>query len=150
MISPNACMALIKKDSMELFGIGLPELLFIVVIALIVLGPKDMAAAGRKMGVWLRKLIMSPGWRTFQDTSREIRNLPNKLIRDAGLEELETRSREIKQQLRTALEREEAQLKSNSTNEMVGTPDVPPSIENRIAPSIPDNIEPENKDVENS
>jgi Sec-independent protein translocase protein TatA len=127
---------------MELFGVGLPELFFIVIIALIVLGPKDMAATGKKMGTWLRKLVMSPGWRTFQDTSREIRNLPNRLMREAGVDEIEAGSREIKQQLRTALPREDERFKA-------GLPTRSASIENRIAPSIPDTtVAPENKDVE--
>lgn len=132
---------------MELFGVGLPELLFIVVIALIVLGPKDMVATGRKMGAWLRKIVTSPGWRTFQDTSRELRNLPNKLMREAGVEELEARSRQINQEFRTTLASEEEKLRSIS-RDLSTPPSAPaPSIENRIAPSIPD-VEPNKNDVE--
>lgn len=74
---------------MEIFGIGPLELLFIILIALIVLGPKDMIKAGRTIGKFLRKIITSPAWRSFQQASRDIRYLPNKLMRDAGLEELE-------------------------------------------------------------
>ena len=40
---------------MEILGIGTSELVFIVIIALIVLGPKDMQKAGRTIGKWLRK-----------------------------------------------------------------------------------------------
>ena len=71
---------------MEIFGIGAPELLFIVIIALIVLGPKDMQKAGRTIGRWLNELVHSDGWRVFQKTSRELRTLPNTLMRDANME----------------------------------------------------------------
>jgi len=72
---------------MDILGIGPLELLFILIIALIVLGPKDMAKAGRTIGRYLRQIVTSPTWHSVQNTSRELRNLPNKLIREAGMEE---------------------------------------------------------------
>jgi sec-independent protein translocase protein TatB len=74
---------------MEIFGIGPTELVFIVLLALILLGPKDMEKTGRTIGRFLRDLTRSEGWRAFRDTSREIRNLPNRLMREANLEDLE-------------------------------------------------------------
>ena len=71
---------------MEILGIGPSELLFIVIIALIVLGPKDMQKAGKTVGRWLNSLVTSDGWKAFQQTSKEVRNLPTKLMRDANLE----------------------------------------------------------------
>ena len=80
---------------MEILGIGPSELLFIIIIALIVLGPKDMQKAGRTVGRWLNSLVTSDGWKAFQQTSREIRGLPTKLMREANLELAET-EREMK------------------------------------------------------
>jgi sec-independent protein translocase protein TatB len=74
---------------MDIFGIGPTELVFIILIALILLGPKDMEKAGRAIGRFLRDMTKSEGWRTFRDTSRELRNLPNRLMREANLEDLE-------------------------------------------------------------
>lgn len=71
---------------MEILGIGPSELLFIIIIALIVLGPKDMQKAGKTIGRWLNNLVRSDGWKAFQQTSREIRGLPTKLMRDANME----------------------------------------------------------------
>ena len=73
---------------MEILGIGASELIFIFIIALIVLGPKDMQKAGRTVGRWLNQLIRSDGWKAFQQTSRELRNLPNRLMREANNEML--------------------------------------------------------------
>ena len=71
---------------MEILGVGAPELLFIIIIAIIVLGPRDMQKAGRTIGRWLNKLIHSEGWQVFQKTSAEMRNLPTRLMREANLE----------------------------------------------------------------
>jgi sec-independent protein translocase protein TatB len=51
---------------MEIFGIGASELVFILLIAIIVLGPKDMQKAGRTIGRWLNQLMRSDGWKVFQ------------------------------------------------------------------------------------
>lgn len=74
---------------MDILGIGPTELAFIILIALIFLGPKDMKKTGRNIGRFLRDLTSSEGWRAFRDTSRELRNLPNRLIREANIEELQ-------------------------------------------------------------
>jgi len=72
---------------MEIFGIGLPELLLILLIMLVVLGPRDMVKAGQKLGKVIRQVITSDAWRTMMNASREIRELPTKMVREAGLEE---------------------------------------------------------------
>jgi len=73
---------------MEIFGIGPLELLFILIIALIVLGPKDMVKAGRTMGRFMRQVITSDTWRTIQQASKELRTIPTRLIREAGIDDL--------------------------------------------------------------
>ncbi len=80
---------------MEILGIGMPELVFIVIIALLILGPKDMEKAGRTIGKFLRDVITSDGWKMFQQTSRDLRNLPNRLMREAN-EDLDKLNREMK------------------------------------------------------
>ncbi|NTV36198.1 MAG: hypothetical protein HGA53_04525 [Anaerolineaceae bacterium] len=73
---------------MDIFGIGLPEILFIIVIILVLFGPKDIAVNARKAAKFIRRFLQSPLWQDVQGTSREIRDLPTKLMREAGLEEL--------------------------------------------------------------
>ena len=80
---------------MEILGIGMPELIFIVIIALLILGPKDMQKAGKTIGKFLRNIVTSDGWKLFQQTSRDLRTLPNRLMRDAN-EELDKVSRDLK------------------------------------------------------
>src|SRR6201988_936261 len=62
-----------------LFDIGWPELLLIGMIALVVIGPKDLPRALRVAGFWVRKA------RTL---SREFQSSIDQMIREAELEEI--------------------------------------------------------------
>jgi sec-independent protein translocase protein TatB len=82
---------------MDIFGIGAPELVFILIIALVVIGPKDLGRLGRQIGRFLNRLYRSESWRTLNEASRTLRTLPNRLAREAALEELDETARELKQ-----------------------------------------------------
>jgi Sec-independent protein translocase protein TatA len=73
---------------MNLFGIGLPEILFILFIALLIFGPKDLVKTGRTLGSSLNKLVRSDTWKIIKDTGREIKNLPTRLMRETGMEDI--------------------------------------------------------------
>jgi len=83
---------------MEILGIGASELIFVVIIALIVLGPKDMQKAGRTIGKWMRDIVTSDGWKAFQKTSNELRKLPAQMMREAN-EELDKFNMEIRTEI---------------------------------------------------
>ena len=74
---------------MEFLGVGPSELIFIILIAIIILGPKDMQKAGRMIGRFLNQLVKSDSWKIFQQTSTELRNLPRNLMREANMEMME-------------------------------------------------------------
>ncbi|MBT3323389.1 MAG: twin-arginine translocase TatA/TatE family subunit [Anaerolineae bacterium] len=80
---------------MDILGIGIPELGFIVLIALIVLGPKDMQKAGKTIGKWMRKVVTSPEWREIKNASRQMKQLPTQLMREANLEDFEEYKRDL-------------------------------------------------------
>lgn len=74
---------------MDILGIGPLELLFILVIALIVVGPKDLARVGRTLGRTLNRVYRSDSWRILNEASQTIRTLPNRLAREAALDDLD-------------------------------------------------------------
>ncbi|MCJ7825025.1 MAG: hypothetical protein MUP44_09015 [Anaerolineales bacterium] len=74
---------------MDIFGIGWLELLFILIIAMIIVGPRDLGKAGRQIGHFLNQMYKSESWRMLNEASRNLRNLPNRLAREAALEELD-------------------------------------------------------------
>jgi sec-independent protein translocase protein TatB len=82
---------------MDFLGIGPLELLFIMLIAILVFGPKDISKAGRSAGRFLNQLYRSEFWKLFTETSRTIRTLPNRLAREAALEDLDTVRQSIRE-----------------------------------------------------
>jgi len=72
---------------MKIFNIGSLELILILIVALIVLGPKRAVKTAKDIGQWVRKVVNSPLWRDIVSTSNEIREFPKKIIKEAGLEE---------------------------------------------------------------
>lgn len=112
---------------MEILGIGPSELVFIVIIALIILGPRDMQKAGKTIGKWMRDIVTSDGWKIFQQTSREIRTLPNRLMREAN-DELDQINKEIK-------------AASDLTPARPNNPNIPPRSQPMTSPPavFPDN-----------
>jgi sec-independent protein translocase protein TatB len=70
-----------------IFNIGPLEFILIMLVAIIVLGPERMVSGARTFGRWIYKLVRSPTWRAIMTTSQEIRDLPNKIVRESGIEE---------------------------------------------------------------
>lgn len=75
---------------MDVFGIGILELVFILIIAMIVVGPRDLGKVGRQVGRFLNRMYKSESWRMLNEASRTLRNLPNRLAREAALDELDS------------------------------------------------------------
>lgn len=79
-----------------MFGIESSEFLIIAVVALIAIGPKDLPAALRAAGRWVRKARM---------LTREFQHSVDEMIRHAELEELRDQAKKLAQtDLRTELE----------------------------------------------
>lgn len=107
---------------MEIFGIGASELIFILLIAIIVLGPKDMQKAGRTIGRWLNQLVRSDGWKIFQRTSSELRNLPRNLMREAN-----TELQEVDKELRRTIDPRQSPPAVRGTPSAKPGTDLPPN-----------------------
>jgi Sec-independent protein translocase protein TatA len=73
---------------MDLLGIGPAELLLILLVIILVVGPKDIGKTARSIGRFLNRLYKSEEWRTIIQASKTIRTLPNRLAREAELEDL--------------------------------------------------------------
>jgi sec-independent protein translocase protein TatB len=88
---------------MEILGIGPLEIVFVLILALIILGPQGMVENARKAGVWIRKLVRSPLWKDITTAQREVSDLPRKLVREAGLEEVKASLRQTGQDTRQTI-----------------------------------------------
>jgi Sec-independent protein translocase protein TatA len=129
---------------MEILGIGMPELIFIVIIALIVLGPKDMQKAGKTIGKFLRDIVSSDGWKVFQQTSRELRTLPNRLMRDAN-EEINKIGKDI-----TGVSDLTGNRPNNTRQPLRSQPIPEKRLENKVVPSTTETKENESDSQEDA
>ncbi len=68
---------------MDLFGIGLPEIIFILLVVVIIFGPKDLEKMAKTIGGGLFRFFNSEAFRNL----RRIGELPAEFARKAGLDE---------------------------------------------------------------
>jgi len=116
---------------MEFLGVGPLELLFILLIALILLGPSDMVKAGRTLARIVRQVLTSDGWKTFMQASNQIRTLPNEFLRDAGLDDIQNQLQQTINQTRQIAEETQKDLRIESIIPPETIPSPPaPAIEN--------------------
>lgn len=72
---------------MELFNIGILEFLFILLLAFIVLGPEKSVKIAGDFGRWVRRFFDSPIWKDISQTSKDLRDIPQKIMNEAEIEE---------------------------------------------------------------
>lgn len=89
---------------MQLFNVGALELIFILLIAFIVLGPKKAVKAAADVGNWIRKLVSSDFWRELSAMSSEIQELPKRMMDEAEIQktidEIERSTKDVNQTLK--------------------------------------------------
>ena len=133
---------------MSFLNLGIGEILFIIIIALIIFGPGNMVKTARDAGVFIRKVTKSPYWQEIWATKRELTELPKIIAKEAQLD-----------QTINELNKETKDFKSNLTStvsQFIKEVDQPVSIENPIAkaskqqskPSDTQNIAPDDKDTD--
>jgi Sec-independent protein translocase protein TatA len=114
---------------MQIFNVGVLEILFILILAFVILGPRRTIKTAKDVGVWIRNLAKSPIWRDIVSATSEIRDLPKKLMDEAELqrmvEELDLSTQEIKQIISEAKRETEAELSN---------------LEEEIGQDLPDNL----------
>lgn len=80
---------------MEILNIGIPELIFILLIMLVVLGPARMETTARSLASTVRRLTHSDLWRQFRSARRQIEDLPSNLLRESGASEFQQQVSQI-------------------------------------------------------
>jgi len=71
---------------MKIFNVGVLEIFFILLLAMIVLGPKKAVETAGNVGRWIKKLMKSQFWKNLVMTSREIQDLPKKIMDEAEIQ----------------------------------------------------------------
>lgn len=71
---------------MEFLNLGWMEIILILILAFIFLGPDKMVSTGKQIGSWLRKLSRDKLFREVVETTDEIRRYPRKIFDESGLD----------------------------------------------------------------
>ncbi len=96
-----------------MFNIGASELLLIVIVAIVVIGPKDLPLALRTAGRWIGKI---------QRVSGHFRSGIETMIREAELEEMERKWREQNEEIMKAFPGAGADATAEASVEAGATP----------------------------
>jgi len=129
---------------MDFLGVGPMELIFVVILALIILGPKDMQKAGRSLGRWMNNLVRSDTWKMVRQASNKIKYLPNELMREAGLEDIKKASQAINKEINNEISEEitdpfKSWKEPGSSSSVNPRIEKTPILENIIEPPRPEN-----------
>lgn len=81
---------------MDFLGVGPLEFIFVLIIIILVVGPRDIGKTAKTIGRFLNRVYKSDEWRALTEASRALRTLPNRLAREAELEELDEIKKSIK------------------------------------------------------
>jgi len=102
-----------------MFDIGWSELLLIAVVALVVIGPKDLPRAFRTFGQWTGRM---------KRMAREFQSQFNEALREAELEDVKKEVEGLsKVDPLGEMRRETASIESSLRSEMAGTEAAPPA-----------------------
>ncbi len=72
---------------MKVFNLGMGEILFILLLLVIIFGPKSLVKTAREAGAFLRKVTKSPYWQEVWATRRELEEIPKMIAKEAQLNE---------------------------------------------------------------
>lgn len=110
---------------LNILGIGPPEILFFIVLLLVLFGPKDLARMARDIGRFVGRVTRSPNFQTIQQASQEIRNLPQRIVQEAQLEDIQRETQELKDAVAGPLMPPPAQPAPPAAGPKSPTPDSP-------------------------
>jgi Tat protein translocase TatB subunit len=104
-----------------MFGIGMPELLLILAVALIVIGPKKLPDLARSLG------------KAMGEFKRATNDLKQSIEKDTGLDEVRQNLRETSQEVRRSLNPIDVRTPASTANPFVREKSTPPSDDEAAA-----------------
>lgn len=80
---------------MNVLGVGPLEIVLVLILALLVLGPEGMINGGRQAGKLLRKLYASDFWKTVRGSRNMMDRVVSEMGMDQDVEDIRSQLREI-------------------------------------------------------
>jgi len=113
---------------MRIFNVGIREVILLLVLMLILFGPRQMQENARKLARGIRRFVRSDTWRMFLGVYDDVNSIRDEVIRESGIREVQDSLRGVNRQLneldsdiRRAAEiphaQEETEVKSPQTDD---------------------------------
>jgi Sec-independent protein translocase protein TatA len=132
---------------MDILGIGPLEIAFILILVIIIFGPNDLVKTSKTIGRSLNKLVRSDTWKTINQTTQELKNLPNRLMREAGLDEMEQMNKESQAAKDNTIRPQDGEKPVGEMPPVIIPGPEPPQKADPSQPREPDPVKPPDKDV---
>ena len=84
---------------MRIFNVGIREVLLLLLIMLILFGPRQMQENARKLAQGIRRFVRSDTWRAFLGLYDDVNNIKEEVIRESGIREVQDSLRGVNRQL---------------------------------------------------
>lgn len=84
---------------MRIFNVGIREVLLLLVLMLILFGPRQMQENARKLARGIRRFVRSDTWRTFLGVYDDVNSIRDEVIRESGIREVQDSLRGVNRQL---------------------------------------------------
>ncbi len=97
---------------LNFLGIGPLELILVFVLLLLLFGPRDLAQKARDLGRWINRVRRSENFQVIQQASQEIRKIPERIVQEAELDEVQ----KDLQAIRDETARDVSQIKQDARN----------------------------------
>lgn len=82
-----------------LCGFGLPEIIIILLLSFVLIGPERTQEVALNTGRLLRKVIRSEWWKEVNEITRAMKDLPTTLVRMAEIEETQKELRDTMREI---------------------------------------------------
>ncbi|MGQ0603396.1 MAG: twin-arginine translocase TatA/TatE family subunit [Anaerolineales bacterium] len=132
---------------LNIFGIGLQELVVFVVILLLLFGPNDLTRMAKQAGRFINRLTRSENYQAIQRVSAEMQNLPRRIVEEAQLEDLQqigqqtnAQIKSVAQDLKQATEGANQQIREtaqSAAQTLTGNPAPSPKLSSEPPASAP-------------
>lgn len=84
---------------MRILNIGIREVILLLLIMLILFGPKQMQENARKLAQTIRRFVRSDAWRTFLGMYDDVNAIKDEMIRESGIREVQDSLRGVNREL---------------------------------------------------
>ena len=84
---------------MRIFNVGIREVILLLVIMLILFGPRQMQENARKAAQTIRRFVRSDTWRTFLGLYDDVNTIKDQVVRESGIQEVRDSLRGVNRQL---------------------------------------------------